>query len=104
MASGAAASTAAFAKHAPPAGFGGRREQRMVAAMEIFQRDYFPILVIGLATGLLALIPLVGWLLGFSAFVLAYRYARRKTFLADLAVMLLLWLLVRQLAQFLLAV
>lgn len=70
----------------------------MVAMMEMFQRHYLPILVIGIATGLLALIPLVGWLLGFSAFVLAYRYAQRKTFLADLAVMMMLWLVVRQFA------
>jgi hypothetical protein len=70
----------------------------MVAMMETFQRYYLPILVIGVATGLLALIPQIGWLLGFLAFILAYRYAQRKAFIGDLLVIMVVWLLIRQLA------
>lgn len=66
--------------------------------MDSFQRQHLPILLIGLLTGLLALIPLVGWLLGFSVFALACRYARRTTFLSDFMVMLMVWLLIRELA------
>jgi hypothetical protein len=69
----------------------------MVAMMEAFQRYSLPLLAIGVVTGLLALIPKVGWILGFSAFLLAYRYARRTTFVADLFGMMAIWILVRML-------
>lgn len=70
----------------------------MVAMMVNMQRHWAPMLVIGALTGLLALIPGVGWLLGFMVFALAWHYARRKHFLSDLAVLMLVWLLVRVLA------
>lgn len=67
----------------------------MAAMMQAFQRYSLPLLAIGLLTGLLALIPKVGWILGFSAFFLAYNYARRKTFLADLFGMMAIWIAIR---------
>ena len=70
----------------------------MVSFMETFQRFYLPVLLIGIATGLLALIPKVGLILALSAFMLAYRYAQRTTFSSDLLVIILVWLLIRQLA------
>jgi hypothetical protein len=69
----------------------------MAAMVETLQRHYLPVLAIGLCTGLLALIPKVGWILGFSAFLLAYRYARRHNFVADVMITLALWLLVQHL-------
>jgi hypothetical protein len=69
--------------------------------MESIQRHsryFLTLLAIGVSTGLLALVPKVGWLLGLSAFALAYRYARRTTFIGDALVTLLLWLLIRELA------
>lgn len=69
----------------------------MAAMVEALHRQYLPLLLIGLCTGLLALIPKVGWILGCSAFLLAYRYARRQTFVADVMVTLALWLLLQQL-------
>lgn len=67
----------------------------MVAMMQAVQRYSLPLLAIGAVTGLLALIPTVGWILGFSTFLLAYRYARRTTFLADLFGMMAIWIVVR---------
>src|SRR5690606_31269517 len=67
----------------------------MVATLQAVQRFTLPLLAIGLTTGLLALIPKVGWLLGFMAFMLAYHYARRTTFLLDLCALMALWILVR---------
>ncbi|MET0380252.1 MAG: hypothetical protein ABW049_14770 [Spongiibacteraceae bacterium] len=63
--------------------------------MQAVQRYSLPLLAIGAVTGLLALIPTVGWILGFSTFLLAYRYARRTTFLADLFGMMAIWIVVR---------
>lgn len=63
--------------------------------LQAFQRYSLPLLAIGLVTGLLALIPKVGWILGFSVFLLAYNYARRTTFLADLFGLMALWIIVR---------
>jgi hypothetical protein len=69
----------------------------MVGVIQALQRFSFPILAIGLVTGLLAMIPGIGWLLGFSAFLLAYRYARRQTFIADLLILMAVWIGVRAL-------
>ena len=69
----------------------------MVAAIQAVQRYSLPLLLIGLVTGLLALIPKVGWLLGFVAFLLAYHYARRTHFLADLLGLMAVWIGVRAL-------
>lgn len=71
----------------------------MVAMMQAFQRYSLPLLAIGLMTGLLALIPKVGWILGFSTFLLAYFYARRTTFLPDLLGVMAIWIAVRLLAM-----
>jgi hypothetical protein len=69
----------------------------MVAVIQALQRFSFPILAIGLVTGLLAMIPRIGWLLGFAAFLLAWRYARRQTFIADLLILMAVWIGVRAL-------
>lgn len=75
----------------------------MVALVQRFQRNYLPLLLIGLVSGLLALIPLVGWLLGLVFFLLAFRYAQRRTFMHDLIVVLAIWLLLQVLLGSLLA-
>lgn len=67
----------------------------MAAMVEVLQRHYLPVLVIGFCTGLLALIPKVGLILGFSAFLLAYRYTRRRTFAFDVVITLALWLVLQ---------
>jgi len=72
-------------------------DKDMVAMMQAVQRYSLPLLAIGIATGLLALIPKVGWLLGFSAFALAYRYARRTAFIPDLLLMMVIWIGIRYL-------
>jgi len=70
----------------------------MAALLQNMQRYCLPIVMIGSLTGLLALIPRIGWLLGLSVLVLAWRYARRSHFLPDLLLMLAVWMLVRELA------
>lgn len=67
----------------------------MVAMMQAVQRFSFPIFAIGVVTGLLAMIPVIGWLLGFVAFLLAYRYARRQTFIADVLILMVIWVAIR---------
>jgi hypothetical protein len=69
----------------------------MVAVIQAVQRFSFPILAIGLGTGLLAMIPRVGWLLGFAAFLLAWHYTRRQTFIADLLILMAVWIGIRAL-------
>lgn len=71
----------------------------MAALVESFQRHYLPLLTIGLLSGLLALIPLVGWLLGFAFFLFAFHYARRRAFLPDLLAVMAIWLLLQLLLQ-----
>lgn len=73
----------------------------MVAMIGSIQRFLLPLLIIGLCTGLLALIPKVGWLLGLAVFVLASQYAQRRTVPMDLMLTALMWVLVRQLATML---
>ena len=70
----------------------------MVASIGTFQRFFLPLLLIGLCTGLLALIPKIGWLLGLSVFLLASQYTDRRTIPIDLIVTALLWVVVRQAA------
>ncbi|MDX9873443.1 MAG: hypothetical protein RBS88_00920 [Spongiibacteraceae bacterium] len=67
----------------------------MAAIWVSLQRAYLPLLLIGLASGLLALIPTVGWLLGCLLFVLGWRYARRTRFVADALVVIAIWLLLQ---------
>jgi hypothetical protein len=69
--------------------------ESMVAMMQAVQRFSVPILAIGLVTGLLALIPKVGWILGFAAFMLAYRCVQRQTFIADLLILMAIWIGIR---------
>ncbi len=73
----------------------------MVASIGTIQRFVLPLLLIGLCTGLLALIPKIGWLLGLSVFLLASQYADRRTMPIDLIVTALLWVVVRQVAALL---
>jgi len=68
----------------------------MVAMIGSIQRYFLPVLIIGLCTGLLALIPKVGWLLGASVFLLASQYTERRTVPMDLLVTALLWVVIRQ--------
>lgn len=70
----------------------------MIAMMESIQRSFFPALLLGLVTGLLALIPMVGWLLGLGVFVLVNKYTARRSFATDLIVMMVMWVIIRQLA------
>jgi hypothetical protein len=76
----------------------------MIAMMESIQRSFFPALLLGLATGVLALIPLIGWLLGLAVFILANKYTARSSFATDLIVMMVLWVIIRQMATPLLGV
>lgn len=64
----------------------------MAAIVDRVQRNYLPLAGIGLLTGLLALIPNVGWLLGALLFLLGWHYLRRTAFLADSLVVMAIWL------------
>jgi hypothetical protein len=70
----------------------------MAATIVTIQRFFVPLLLIGLCTGLLALIPKVGWLLGISVFLLASQYAGRRTVPVDLMITAVLWVIIRQIA------
>ncbi len=70
----------------------------MTTMMGSLQRSFLPAVCLGLVTGVLALIPMIGWLLGFLVFILVNKYTERKSFAADLIVMMLLWVLIRQFA------
>ena len=76
----------------------------MIAMMESLQRSLLPALLLGLVTGVLALIPMVGWLLGFAVFILVNKYTARSSFTTDLIVMMVMWVIIRQLATPLLGV
>jgi predicted PurR-regulated permease PerM len=76
----------------------------MIAMMESLQRSLLPALLLGLVTGVLALIPMVGWLLGFAVFILVNKYTVRRSFTTDLIVMMVMWVIIRQLATPLLGV
>lgn len=68
----------------------------MIANM---QRYCLPLLLIGALSGLLTLIPKIGWVLGLSVLILAWRYLRRMHFLPDLLLMLAVWMLTREFTQ-----
>jgi uncharacterized membrane protein len=70
----------------------------MIAMMESLQRSVLPALLLGLVTGVLALIPVIGWVLGVAVFVLANKYSARSSFAADLIMMMVMWVMIRQLA------
>lgn len=76
----------------------------MIAMMESIQRSFFPALLLGLVTGVLALIPMVGWLLGLGVFILVNKYTARSSFATDLIVMMVMWVIIRQMAAPLLGV
>ena len=71
----------------------------MVAVMQSFQQYFWPVLLIGLGTGALALIPVVGWMLGVLVFVLALKYTHRNTRAIDIMMTLALWIALRVLAM-----
>jgi len=71
----------------------------MVAMMASVQRYCLPLLVIGALSGLLTLVPKIGWLLGLSVLILAWRYLHRNHFLPDMLMMLAVWMLTREFAQ-----
>jgi hypothetical protein len=70
----------------------------MMDMMESIQRSFLPALLLGLVTGVLALIPMVGWILGLSVFILVNKYTVRRSFATDLIVMMFMWAVIRQLA------
>jgi len=71
----------------------------MAAAIGSFQQFFFPLLLIGVCTGLLALIPVVGWVLGILVFVLSLKYSRRGASSVDLLTIMMLWVGIRALAM-----
>jgi hypothetical protein len=78
-------------------------ESTMVAMMASMQRYCLPLLLIGALSGLLTLIPTIGWLLGLLVLILAWRYLHRNHFLPDLLLMLAVWMLTREFASRLIA-
>lgn len=74
------------------------RVYSMVAMIGSIQRFFLPLLLIGLCTGLLALIPKVGWLLGIAVFFLASQYAGRRSMALDLMVTIAFWVAIREIA------
>lgn len=71
----------------------------MAAVVQSFQQFFFPILLVGVTTGMLALIPVIGWALGVSVFILSLRYTNRDTFLIDVMTTMALWIAMRVLAM-----
>ncbi len=73
----------------------------MVALVERLRCSPLSVPLIGLVSGLLALIPFVGWPLGFAFILLASRVARRDNHLfVDLMLILLFWLALRFVAVY----
>ncbi len=70
----------------------------MAAVMQSFQHFFWPLLLIGVTTGVLALIPVVGWILGVLVFILSLQYANRNTLSIDVIATLVLWIALRALA------
>lgn len=70
----------------------------MAAVMQSFQHFFWPLLLIGVSTGVLALIPVVGWILGVLVFILSLQYANRSTLSIDVIATLALWIALRALA------
>ena len=71
----------------------------MAAVMQSFQHFLWPLLLIGVSTGVLALIPAVGWILGVLVFILSLQYAHRNTLSIDVIATLALWIALRALAM-----
>ena len=71
----------------------------MVAVVQSFQQFFWPLLLIGVSTGVLALIPVVGWILGVLVFILSLQYANRNTLSIDVIATLVLWIALRALAM-----
>ncbi|HEY3700501.1 MAG TPA: hypothetical protein VGK97_14290, partial [Spongiibacteraceae bacterium] len=74
-------------------------EAGMAAVVESFQQFFWPLLLIGVCTGVVALIPAVGWILGILIFILSLKYTRRTTLSLDLMITMALWILIRGLAM-----
>ncbi len=70
----------------------------MAAVMQSFQNFVWPLLLIGVGTGVLALIPVVGWILGDLVFLLSLQYTHRETLSIDVMATLALWIVLRALA------
>lgn len=71
----------------------------MVAVVQSFQHFLWPLLLIGVSTGVLALIPVVGWILGVLVFLLSLQYTHRETLSIDVMATLALWIAMRALAM-----
>lgn len=71
----------------------------MVAVVQSFQQIVWPLLLVGVTTGVLALIPAVGWMLGISVFILSLKYLHRDTFSIDVITTLVLWIALRVVAM-----
>ncbi len=71
----------------------------MVAVVQSFQQFFWPLLLIGVGTGVLALIPVVGWMLGVLAFILSLKYTHRETLSIDVMTTLALWIVMRVVAM-----
>lgn len=71
----------------------------MAAVVGSIQQFFLPLLLIGVCTGLLALIPVVGWILGILVFVLSLKYSRRGASTVDLLTIMALWVIIRALAM-----
>lgn len=70
----------------------------MAAVMQSFQHFLWPLLLIGVSTGVLALIPVVGWILGVLVFILSLQYGNRSTLSIDVIATLALWIALRAVA------
>lgn len=71
----------------------------MVAVIQSFQQFFYPLLLIGVVTGALALIPVIGWALGVSVYILSLKYTQRDTLSIDVVTTLALWIAMRVLAM-----
>lgn len=71
----------------------------MVAVIQSFQQFFYPLLLIGVVTGALALIPVIGWALGVSVYILSLKYTQRDTLSIDVMTTLALWIAMRVLAM-----
>lgn len=70
----------------------------MAAMVQSFQQFFCPLLLVGVVTGVLALIPVIGWVLGVSVFILSLKYTQRETLSIDVMTTLALWIAMRVLA------
>lgn len=68
------------------------------AVVQAFQHFFGTLLLIGVVTGVLSLIPGVGWVLGVLVFILAMKYTQRETFSIDVITTLAVWMALRVVA------